>query len=174
MHQNPSSFFVTLLALANASGRVLVGLTSDAWAHRLSRLQIQGCVCLVMALAQAVLSFGVSALLYPCLLLVGTCFGATFSNIAALVADLFGSQHVGANYGFIDMAPIAGSYAFATGLIALFYPGDLSEGDDDDDSAQDECVGAHCFRAIFWTTSTACLVASGLAFFLHSQTPIIK
>ena len=83
---------------------------------------------------------------------------------------------MGANYGFIDIAPIAGSYVFATGLIALFYPGDLSEGDDDDADDDDgaECVGAHCFRTIFWTTSASCLVAAGLSFYLHAKTPIIK
>ena len=154
---------------------MLVGLVSDAWAHKFSRFQIQAFVCLMMAFAQAVLSFGNGILLYPCLLLVGCCFGATFSNIAALVTDLYGSKHIGANYGFIDMAPIAGSYVFATGLIALFYPGSLRESDDDDkDDDDSECVGVHCFRAIFWTTTVSCLVASCLAYYLHTKTPINK
>ena len=172
--EKPSSFFVTLLALSNASGRVLVGLASDAFAHRLSRFQMQACVCLAMAGAQATLSFGSAGLLYPCLLLVGSCFGATFSNVAALATDLYGAKHIGANYGFIDMAPIAGSYAFATGLIALFYPGDLSDGDDDDDSDSAECVGAHCFRVIFWISTVSCLLAACLSYYLHIQTPINK
>jgi hypothetical protein len=81
VHENPSGFFVTLLALANATGRVLVGLASDAWAHRLSRFQVQAAVCLTMALAQAVLSFGSGVLLYPCLLVVSSVANHTLLHI---------------------------------------------------------------------------------------------
>lgn len=170
-----SGFFVTLLALANATGRVTVGLVSDACAHTLSRFQIQACVCLAMAVAQAALTLGESWLLYPCLLLVGVSFGATFSNVAAMVTDLYGSKHIGANYGFIDIAPIAGSYLFATGLIALFYPGDLTDSDDDeydDDDDDGECVGAHCFRTICLVNAASCLGAALASLFLHAHTPM--
>ena len=151
-----------------------MGLVSDAFAHQLSRFQIQAIVCCLMALAHLVLSFNNGILLYPCLLLVGACFGATFSNIAAMVTDLYGSKHVGANYGFVDIAPIIGSYSFATGLIAIFYPGDLSEGDDDGDDDEAECVGIHCFRAIFLTTTAACLFACSFSYYLHIYTPVYK
>jgi hypothetical protein len=169
VNEDPSPFFVTVLSLANACGRVCIGLLADHSPY--SRFQLQIGICLLMALAQFVLSLASPIALYPCLLTVGIMFGCTFSNVSASIADVFGSKHIGANYGYIDLAPIFGSYIFSVGLIAAFYP--KGDGDDDGDDNAD-CVGAHCFRYSFYVTTAACLVAACLSYILHIYTPMKK
>lgn len=179
-HQKPSSFFVTLVSLSNASGRVLAGVVAD-WLrkHNLcSRLQLLAFTAFCMAAAQATLSFGTAELLYPCLLVVGFMFGSAFSNVSAVVADLWGVKYIGSNYGFVDLSPIFGSYIFSTGLITAFYPSDGGDDDgggggsnDDDDEAS--CVGAHCFRTAFLITTSCGLLATALCYTLHIYTPMV-
>ena len=97
--QIPSPFFVSILSLANSLGRVLVGYVADYMAHTYSRLQILSFVAAIMGITQFILSFGSAVLFYPCLLVVGGMFGASFSNVSAIMADLYGPRHIGANYG---------------------------------------------------------------------------
>ena len=178
VNKAPSAFFVTVLSVANACGRVLIGLVADLCSSWLSRFQLLAIVGACMSLTQLTLSFGNPLLLYPCLLLTGAMFGAAFSNIAALSADVFGSKYVGSNYGFIDLAPTLGSYIFSAGLIALFYEdtpigndgATNEEGNDDDDM----CRGSTCFGGAFYVTSSACLFAACFSYFLHWTTPMKK
>mmetsp|Transcript_29175 Transcript_29175/g.49063 ORF Transcript_29175/g.49063 Transcript_29175/m.49063 type:complete len:184 (-) Transcript_29175:25-576(-) len=138
----------------------------------ITRLQILASTALLMAATQFLLSFGSSDLLYVCLLLVGFCFGAAFSNIAAIVADLWGTQYVASNYGFLDLSPIMGSYIFSTGLIAGFYPKDSGDDDGNDDGDDYTCVGVHCFQHIFFITSACGVFATIVCYVLHVFTPM--
>lgn len=72
--------------------------------------------------------------------------------MSAITADLFGVRHFGANLGFFLFAPILGSFAFASGVVDLFYV----EG----------CSGSACYRYVFLTEAVACLVATVLCLFL--------
>lgn len=184
--KQPSSFFVTIISLANAGGRVLIGLVADASSEVLSRFQLLALISLLMAVTQFLLSFGSPLLLYPCLLMTGAMFGATFSNTAAITSDVFGSMYVGSNYGFIDLAPAIGSYVFSAGLVALYYPennntaqDDINDNDNDNDNDNNSnvdhfCKGAYCFRGAFIVTSCACLFTALLSYFLHLTTPMRK
>ena len=177
VHKQPSVFFVTIISLANAGGRVLIGLIADASRDVLSRFQLLAMIALLMGMTQFLLSFGSSLLLYPCLLMTGAMFGATFSNIAAITADVFGSKYVGSNYGFIDLAPTLGSYIFSAGLVALFYPNSTQENidiNDNDDTTDNFCEGSHCFRRPFYVTTSCCLFAALLSHMLHVTSPMKK
>ncbi|CAE7671412.1 unnamed protein product, partial [Symbiodinium microadriaticum] len=56
--EKPSAFFVTVLSVANASGRVFVGVLADKYMEHVSRLQVIFVICVLMGCAQLVLSFG--------------------------------------------------------------------------------------------------------------------
>jgi hypothetical protein len=172
LHQEASPLFVTILSLANACGRLAVGVVGDYFHRSISRLQLLAIIALLMALSQYLLSLGSTSLLYPCLLLVGFMFGACFSNIAAVTADIFGSQFIGSNYGFIDLAPAAGAYVFSTALIALFYRATPDSSDSSSNSGT--CYGATCFQTPFQITSLCCFLSCGLALWTHHHTKILK
>jgi hypothetical protein len=178
LHQEASPLFVTVLSLANACGRLCVGLLADYFQASLSRLQLLSFIALAMAVAQYLLSLGSLTLLYPCLLIVGFMFGAGFSNVAAVTSDIFGSKFIGSNYGFIDLAPALGSYLFSTALIALFYvpSPSSSSGTSGETSGQGTgmCYGSSCFRTPFLITAVSCLLSAVVALGMHSYTKIIK
>jgi hypothetical protein len=179
LHQEASPLFVTILSLANACGRLTVGVIGDYFQQSISRLQLLALIALSMAFAQYLLSLGSIALLYPCLLLVGFMFGACFSNTAAVTADIFGSKFIGSNYGFIDLAPAVGSYVFSTALIALFYrpsePEDSSPSSSTPSpSSSSTCYGETCFRTSFRITTLCCLLSAGLALWTNHHTRIVK
>lgn len=42
-------------------------------------------------------------LLYPLCVAAGICYGSMFSLVLALCGDLFGAEHIGTNYGLLDL-----------------------------------------------------------------------
>ena len=162
----PSTFFVTLVSLANGMGRVLAGFMSDIALAYVSKLELLSIVILIMAATQALHSIGSPTLLYPCLLTVGFLFGCTVSLMAINVADIFGSLHIATNFGAIDSAPILGTVIFAAGIVYIFYKDDAS----DDDAAENACYVHNCFRIPFLINSVACLCVFGLCMLVHSRT----
>lgn len=43
------------------------------------------------------------SLLYPLCVVAGLCYGSMFSLVLALTGDLFGAEHIGTNYGLLDL-----------------------------------------------------------------------
>jgi MFS family permease len=169
LDKEPTTFFVTLIALANGLGRVVAGWMSDysvdAW--NCSKLTLLSMVVFISALVQLVLSFGVASLLFPGLLLVGFLFGCNVSLTAINVADIFGEKYIATNFGFVDAAPIFGSYIYATWLVTLFYTTNSTTSSGDEET----CSGADCFRYPFLINAASCLVGFGLVWNLNRHTP---
>ena len=119
--------FVALLAVFNASGRVVAGVVSD----RIGRMITAAIVCLLQGLNMlffAQYSTATGFLLGSAV--VGFCYGACLSLFPATVADHWGTKSLGLNYGILFSAwgvggvvgPIlAGRIADATGSYELAY-----------------------------------------------------
>lgn len=165
--EHPSSFFITLVSLANGIGRFATGILSDKVASVMSKTMLLSIYCLLMCLAQLLFSFGSSTLLYPCLLSVGFIFGSCVSLVAITVADVFGSRYIATNFGLIDSAPITGSFIFVSGVVAIFYSDNTF-----DDQGGSSCVGVDCFRYSFLTNAIACLFATVLIYNLDRNTKL--
>lgn len=45
----------------------------------------------------------IPSLLYPLCVGAGMCYGSMFALVLALTADLFGPDHLGTNYGLLDL-----------------------------------------------------------------------
>jgi MFS family permease len=169
----PTSFFVTLIALANALGRVVAGWISDysADAWSVSKLMLLSLVVFLMGLVQFILSFGFASFLFPGLLLVGFLFGCAVSLTAINVADIFGEKYIATNFGFVDAAPIFGSYIYATWLVTSFYSENAIITTDDYGTETGTCSGADCFRYPFLINAGSCLVAFSIVWMLDKYTP---
>lgn len=50
----------------------------------------------------------IRSLLYPLCVAAGCCYGSMFSLVLALTADIFGPEHVGTNYGLLDLGETTG------------------------------------------------------------------
>ena len=50
-----------------------------------------------------IFSCSIKTLLYPLCVVAGLCYGSMFSLVLALTGDLFGAEHIGTNYGLLDL-----------------------------------------------------------------------
>jgi MFS family permease len=87
-----------LIALANGAGRFLWGAVSDRLGRRLAYGLIYGAQVGVFALVGQVHDLAAVAALFAVVLL---CYGGGFGTMPSLVADWFGTRHLGVNYGWI-------------------------------------------------------------------------
>jgi MFS family permease len=155
--KSPSTFFVSLISLANGLGRVLAGFISDIASGYLSKIELLSIVVLCMGVTQALLSIGSGTLLYPCLLSVGFLFGCSVVLTAISTASVYGGRHIATIFGAIDSAAIGGTVILATATIDIFYD-------------EDTCAETKCFRFPFIINSVACIAAFILSSFLSYHT----
>jgi len=87
-----------LIALANGVGRFFWGAVSDRLGRRLAYGLIYGTQVGVFAVVGQVHDLGAVAALFAVVLL---CYGGGFGTMPSLVADWFGTRHLGVNYGWI-------------------------------------------------------------------------
>lgn len=145
-----SDVLVTALGLANALGRLAAGWVSDRIVGAgFPRASLFCAMLLVTSAVDFLLAAGVKNLLYPLSVAAGICYGSMFSLVLALAGDLFGAEHIGTNYGLLDLGPAVGSFVFATGVVDFFYSREGEEG---------TCLGPQCFGGTFFCTGIACLV----------------
>lgn len=67
----------------------------------MTRIRATAAVLLLLLLAFIVCRM--KSLLYPLCVLAGLCYGSMFSLVLALTGDLFGAEHIGTNYGLLDL-----------------------------------------------------------------------
>jgi MFS family permease len=87
-----------LIALANGAGRFVWGAVSDRLGRRLAYGLIYGAQVGVFATVGHVHGLLPVAALFAVVLL---CYGGGFGTMPSLVADWFGTRHLGVNYGWI-------------------------------------------------------------------------
>ncbi|CAM9126721.1 unnamed protein product [Choristocarpus tenellus] len=151
-----SSLLVTMLGIASAIGRISSGWISDQVVGMgFPRALVLCATLLTTCLVDLLLAAGFTQLLYFLCVATGFCYGSMFSLVLALTGDMFGVEHIGTNYGLLDLGPAAGSFIFATGIVNIFYQ-NAPNGDD--------CMGAHCFRGTFFVTAGSCLIACILVY----------
>ena len=115
-----ATFGVMLTGVASASGRLLTSWFSD-YAGRKSAMTLISLITLVAAL---VMIFAEGILFLVCIAAIAFSFGGSASVYAATAADLFGTKHMGLNYGCVMVGfgvsalifPIISNLLSATGV----------------------------------------------------------
>lgn len=93
---------VSVLGLANATGRVFWGSVSDK-IGRLSSLALMFFVTLIVMFLLPGLATH-KATLIPAVILIGTCFGGYLGTFPSLCADSFGTRNAAVNYALLFSA----------------------------------------------------------------------
>ncbi|MBN1193020.1 MAG: OFA family MFS transporter, partial [Coriobacteriia bacterium] len=124
---NLGFLLVAVLAIGNASGRVLAGMVSD----RIGTVRTMLIVFIAQALAMGLLSVSSTTLmLVPVAALVGCFYGANLALFPSSTAGYFGTKNMGVNYGLVFTAwgvggvfgsMTAGSIVDSTGSYAIAY-----------------------------------------------------
>jgi len=92
-----ATFGVMLTGVASASGRLLTSWFSD-YAGRKGAIWLISLITLAAAL---VMIFAEGVLFLVCIAAIAFSFGGSASVYAATTADLFGTKHMGLNYGCV-------------------------------------------------------------------------
>ncbi|KAF9111537.1 hypothetical protein BGX27_004795 [Mortierella sp. AM989] len=105
---------VGLISLSSYAGRILASFGSDIAIHRYGALRIYvlpiATTC--MALAQVVGMFASLKWLYLCSALTGLAYGGYFGVAGTIVAELWGAETCGQNWGFISWGAALGGMVF--------------------------------------------------------------
>ena len=95
--ENIAALGVMLTGIASASGRILTSWFSD-FAGRKAGIVMITVITFAAALAMI---FAQGIMFLICILAIAFCFGGSASVFAATAADLFGTKHMGLNYGCV-------------------------------------------------------------------------
>ncbi|CAM9499457.1 unnamed protein product [Pylaiella littoralis] len=157
------SLLVSIIGISNALGRISVGWISDRIVVAgLPRSLLYCAMLLTTCGVDFLLAAGIPALLYPLCVGAGVCYGSMFALVLALAADLFGPDHLGTNYGLLDLeGPAVGSFVYATGVVSLFYRDNSM---DNHGGTPGNCIGPSCFGGTFLVTAVSCLGACILVY----------
>ncbi|PKQ16376.1 MAG: oxalate:formate antiporter [Actinobacteria bacterium HGW-Actinobacteria-7] len=92
---------VAVLAVGNATGRVVAGMVAD----RLGGIKTMLGVFVLQAVMMGILAFSATPLaLVPVAAVVGFCYGANLSLFPSTTAGYFGTKNLGVNYGLVFTA----------------------------------------------------------------------
>jgi hypothetical protein len=101
--------------------------------------------------------------------------------LPTLTAELFGSKHVGAIYGWLSVSPMIGSYVLSARVFGDAYDEAArrqnaevaggAHGADDARSSETfaSCLGSACFRNAFLTGAAAALASAAVTCFLAAR-----
>lgn len=151
-----ATVYVSLLSVANCSGRMLGGFATDALAKRFARPVFITCSLLLMAATHALLAVSDAFMLYFGVVLVGLAYGSMWAMVPSVISELFGLKHFASNYTVASTAPSLGSLLLSAQLAARVYDSHARVYED----GNTECYGHQCYRATFVFISLACLLAA--------------
>lgn len=92
-----AAFGVMLTGVASASGRLLMSWFSDYAGRKAGILTIT----LITLMAALGMIYAQGVMFLVCIAAIAFCFGASASIYAATMADLFGTKHMGLNFGCV-------------------------------------------------------------------------
>jgi len=162
--------FVILFSVFNTSGRLVVGMLTDRYLHKLSRTSWLVIVAAVMALAQVYFLLTNIPGIFGGIIFIGIAYGGTFALVPTLTSELFGLKHFGANFGFVGLAPAVGSEC-----ISVLLAGKLNDTFKRDNYitivaeggiSNTHCLGRVCYRYTLFVTLGLCCLAIVASFFL--------
>uniref|UniRef100_A0A803M1C9 Nodulin-like domain-containing protein n=1 Tax=Chenopodium quinoa TaxID=63459 RepID=A0A803M1C9_CHEQI len=155
---------VSLWSIWNFLGRFGAGYISDillrqkGWTRPLMVAITQA----TMIAGHLVISSGFSGNLYIGTTLVGICYGAQWSLMPTITAEIFGVQHMGTIFNTIGIASPVGTYILSVWVIGHIY--DKQAGEDN------TCYGVQCFMVSFFILAFISLLGFLIALTLFFRT----
>ncbi|WIA43520.1 hypothetical protein OEZ86_009978 [Tetradesmus obliquus] len=148
--------FVSIFAVGNAAGRLLMGMLPEHYLHTAGTPRTHWLLATFAALSASTLAAAAAAHpghLYLLSLALGLCYGGIFSLIPAIAADVFGLRHFAATYSGLQTACAIGCYVFPTQLAGYFYSQAVAA-----HGVGEPCIGTDCYAATFVAEGVLCLL----------------
>ena len=179
-----SSALVSVFSVCNCLGRLIGGEASE---FLFRRFRVSRVTCLAAAQVAVALGVAIAASnptpfgVFVAVATVGGALGAHWGALPTLTAELFGSKHVGAIYGWLSVSPMIGSYVLSTRVFGDAYDEAArrqnaevaggAHGANDARSSETfaSCLGSACFRNAFLTGAAAALASAAVTCFLAAR-----
>ncbi|XP_021733749.1 protein NUCLEAR FUSION DEFECTIVE 4-like [Chenopodium quinoa] len=135
---------VSLWSIWNFLGRFGAGYISDILLRQkgLARPLMIAISLATMTVGHLVISLGFPGNLYIGTILVGICYGAQWSLMPTITAEIFGVKHMGTIFNTIGIASPIGTYFLSVWVIGNIY--------DRQARNSNTCYGVHCFMSSFF------------------------
>ena len=168
-----SSALVSVFSVCNCLGRLIGGEASE---FLFRRFRVARVTCLAAAQVAVALGVAIAASnptpfgVFVAVATVGGALGAHWGALPTLTAELFGSKHVGAIYGWLSVSPMIGSYVLSTRVFGDAYD-EATRRQNDARSSETfaSCLGSACFRNAFLTGAAAALASAAVTCFLAAR-----
>jgi OFA family oxalate/formate antiporter-like MFS transporter len=142
-----AGYLVVVLSMCNVFGRILMGSLADH--PKLHKLDLYRYASLLMALALVISAIGGNSAvcLAMTVALAAIAYGGSWVLIIGILADFYGKDDFGKDYGLIAMGPAISGMIFNS-LSAKLYESHADE-------VSGVCIGAVCYRDAFVMTAVS-------------------
>ncbi|XP_057516657.1 protein NUCLEAR FUSION DEFECTIVE 4-like [Amaranthus tricolor] len=136
---------VSLWSIWNFLGRFGAGYLSDILLRQYcyARPIMIAITLATMTAGHLIICLGFAGNLYIGTILVGICYGAQWSLMPTITAEIFGVKHMGTIFNTIGIASPIGTYILSVWVIGYVYDKEARGSDDN------TCYGVHCFMSSF-------------------------
>lgn len=162
------SMFVSLTSICGFFGRIGSGSVSEYFIKKAGtpRPIWNAASQIIMAVGYIVMAIALPGSLYIGSIVVGICYGVRLAVTVPTASELFGLKYYGLIYNILILNLPLGSFLFSGLLAGLLYDSQATS----TAGGGNTCVGAHCYRLVFWIMAMACIVGFGLDVVLAVKT----
>ncbi|CAN6485324.1 unnamed protein product [Victoria cruziana] len=154
------SIFVSLTSIFGFFARILSGTLSEHYIRKSAtpRPIWNAASQIVMAAGYIIMAMALPGALYAGSIVVGMCYGVRIAVSVPTASELFGLKYYGLIYNILILNLPLGSFLFSGLLAGILYDMQATS----DSGGFNTCVGAHCYRLVFFIMAVVCVVGFGL------------
>ncbi|KAL3539074.1 hypothetical protein ACH5RR_002440 [Cinchona calisaya] len=162
------SIFVSLTSISGFFGRILSACVSEYFIRRAGtpRPIWNAASQILMAVGYVLMAMALSGSLYIGSIVVGICYGVRLAVTVPTASELFGLKCYGLVYNILILNLSLGSFLFSGLLSGFFYDSQATS----IAGGGNTCIGADCYRLVFFVMAIACVIGFGLDVLLAIRT----
>nr|KYP60075.1 hypothetical protein KK1_015523 [Cajanus cajan] len=169
--------FVSLMAIWIYMGKTVEGLVSDIiiTKFKVPRPLVLTLIFVLPCVGYLLIAFNVPNGLYAASIIIGFCFGATWTVIFSIISELFGLKFYSTLSNVGAVASPIGSYLFSVRLAGHFYDKEATRqmealGLKKKPGEELNCNGSECYRKVFYIITAFSLVGALVSLILVLRT----
>lgn len=157
-----TTILLSLFSFCNFVGRLGGGAVSEHFvrSNLIPRTIWMTFTQVIMIAAFLLYASALSGVLYAATALLGVCYGVQFAIMVPTASELFGLEHFGIIFNFMQIGNPFGALLFSGGLAGYVYDAEASK------QGVSSCLGPNCFRLTFLVLAGICGLGSILGIIL--------
>ncbi|CAN0910526.1 Protein NUCLEAR FUSION DEFECTIVE 4 [Linum grandiflorum] len=159
---NDTTILLAIFSFCNFVGRLGSGVVSEHFVKSSTtpRTMWMTVAQIIMVVVFILFGFAVDGILYVATALLGVCYGILYSVVVPTTSELFGLEHFGIIYNFLQLGNPLGALLFSGGLAGTMYDIEASK------QGSSTCIGHDCFKLTFFVLAGVCGLGTVLSVIL--------